>query len=221
LLAIVPRRRVTLTMLFEKGSSPDQGETSESTAQAGQSLPNGGGEEPALHPSEISVATATFHRDPKRHPSWGFYPLANGDAEVGDVYRVQREENDIMHMQTFLIIRTGSVLRGCKIEEHLLKDSEPKYTHTHARLLVRMEEDDTPRSSGKLNVTATPRRASAELPPLEIIMDDNQNIKDNCWVDLREDYNITLSAHYRVAYCGKLTVESCKIAREKWHELNK
>lgn len=206
----------------------DDGST-ESTAQddspeyASEINSKGDSIRPSLDKFEALVedaATWQLHssndpRAPRPPPAAEHYVSFSGsDPRLGDIYRIWKEDNSVMHLQTVvLLVAKGRSWQACKIKRCSENDLKTKRFYSfHSKV---SENEPT----GTATQTSLRTRASSRLEPVKVIMNEDQGLASDAWVDLDPSFHVGGPDDYQVVYCGKLSTKSREYAVEKHKEL--
>ncbi|KAJ9612394.1 hypothetical protein H2200_003991 [Cladophialophora chaetospira] len=136
--------------------------------------------------------------------------------EPGELYRVWYRINVEVHLSTFLILKIkGSDMTCLKILHRDPKEGGmTKFERSHGRLkakeYVQGHRHFPRRASSQLRAQAKNEKIKdADGSDAFVVdMETLQGMKENCWIDLCNPWNIDWQRPYRFAYCGRLQDDS-------------
>lgn len=151
-----------------------------------------------------------------------FYALRLEDTREGDIVRIWKENNDVMHLKTVVVIRAkGNLLAVCKINRCIPRSSDHHFKHHNAQVKILQHPETSKTDNGNDGTASYAQKTgniSANLPPVEVIMDEKQGMEDNCWLNLERSFDMGVEDNYKVVFCGKLEAASRKMAKEKYRQ---
>lgn len=142
------------------------------------------------------------------------------DFESGELYRVWHPTNTEVHLGTFLVVGiTGNNMTCLRIECRIPEDVDHKFERTHGRLKVQQDVPGSYRRRSASRFGGKQPQDDEEPKSLVLFINKQQRLKDNCWVDLLNSWNINWKKEYRFAYCGRLEDRSFESVRDEHLEL--
>lgn len=131
----------------------------------------------------------------------------------GDVYRIWKPDDVIMHRSTVLILLyNGRSWQACKIEKvNNVPTNRRNYRHQWAHLHVHQSHEPCEKPNMHIE--------QAELHELTMYPAPDQVMAEDCMIDLERSYDIGNDDDYDFIYCGKLDSRSHKYATKKHIEL--
>ncbi|KAL9625054.1 MAG: hypothetical protein Q9160_000783 [Pyrenula sp. 1 TL-2023] len=144
----------------------------------------------------------------------------NYNFESGELYRVWHPTNTEVHLGTFLVVGiTGNNMTCLRIECCNPEDVDQKFERTHGRLKMQQDVPGSYRRRSSSRLAGKQPQEDEEPKSLVLFIRKQQRLKDNCWVDLLNPWNINWQKEYRFVYCGCLEKESFESVRDDHLEL--
>jgi hypothetical protein len=133
--------------------------------------------------------------------------------DAGDVYRVWHPTNTEVHLCTFLVLFLAGTSMTClKIVHCDPEQLDYKFESEHGRLRVEYDRPGSSRRSSRRGRSKQQEEEESESYLLHLYK--NQRMKENCWIDMLNPWNINWQKEYLFAYCGRLEKDSFLRARE-------
>ena len=109
----------------------------------------------------------------------------------GTVFRVWKPDNSEMHLRTFVVGKNSGHFGHClKIRYYEPQEKGPNFERHHVRV-----------QKAKKGPAKRSRSEVSDDGPLEIMMAENQALREGCWVNLQRSWDVEWNK-YMVANCG-------------------
>ena len=133
---------------------------------------------------------------------------------VGELYRVWHSTNTEVHLSTFLVMgQKGTNLTCLKIVHPSPKDVDHRFEKTHGKIKMKPDKPGSyRRSSSRIRAMQEGDEHDAEV--FCGYMKHPQCMKENCWIDLSNSWNVNWQNGYEFVYCGVLQEDSITRARD-------
>jgi hypothetical protein len=129
----------------------------------------------------------------------------DSDFQAGELYRVWYRTNTEVHLSTFLILSIKGANMTClKIVHRDPKNGGAyKFEKAHGRLKAEKDMPGTYHHSIRARLKNQERDAD-EDDSFVVVVAEKQELKENCWIDLNNPWNVDWRNNYRFVYCGTL-----------------
>lgn len=139
------------------------------------------------------------------------------DLNEGDVLRLWADDNVAMHLSTVIIIRVIGKKGTClKIECPKPHEVDGRFKKYHAKIEKEKRDGRHVIQPGMRNADV---QGNSNFVTGVLDLDSGQDLREDCWTDLKDPWNITIGAGYKFVWCGVLTNDSFRILRQTHYEL--
>jgi hypothetical protein len=162
---------------------------------------------------QLEQQAVTFQAN-SREPDETHYGDNNKhDFDAGDLYRLWHPTNTEVHLCTFLVLFKAGTSMTCLKIVHCDPDQvDYKFESEHGRL--RVEHDKPGPSRRQLRRLRSKQQEEEESESYLLYLRKDQEMKDHCWIDLLNPWNINWQKEYLFVYCGCLEKDSFMRARD-------
>jgi hypothetical protein len=103
-----------------------------------------------------------------------------------------------VHQSTFLILSVNGTSMTClKLVHCDPKDANDKFRRNHGRIVAQARAKDGGSTS-----------TQAQYGPYKLDIDEDQEITDHCWINIRDPWNNNWLDGYKYAFCGSIVERS-------------
>ncbi|KAF2240063.1 hypothetical protein EV356DRAFT_495923 [Viridothelium virens] len=193
---------------YDEGSASNSSQHNESVSALAQSL------------NELALDPVSFQTQPEVYPSATngnrveerrcepreeHYKDCSNYIQKGDIVRIWRPMNTDVHLTTFLVLNIQGTNMIClRIVHRDPREVGYGFSKDHAKLKVEKYIHGAPDLS-----------PNQDSDSCRAIMNESQDMKENCWINLLIPENIDSRKEYKFVRCGQLDDDSFERAKAK------